>query len=134
MSPVDAHSGSQFIHEQSGIDQEMADDKRRRNTEASGKSLAGDLMPLLMPISARFRMKKKEKIQQMEETMSSLQKRAEDLEREAGDLRRENGWLKEMVIMKGRRGGLSTPAQSGRPVDMKDSSTGPIQDEEGDSE
>ncbi|PVG02971.1 hypothetical protein CPB86DRAFT_673646, partial [Serendipita vermifera] len=64
----------------------MADDKRRRNTEAS----------------ARFRMKKKEKIQQMEETMSSLQKRAEDLEREAGDLRRENGWLKEMVIMKGR--------------------------------
>jgi hypothetical protein len=75
-------------------------------------------------------MKKKERIQQMEETMSTLQKKAEDLEREAGDLRRENGWLKEMVIMKGRRGGLSTSVQPNQPGD----SAGPIHDDEDDSE
>jgi hypothetical protein len=40
MSPVDTHSHSQFTNDQSHMDQELADDKRRRNTEASGKSLA----------------------------------------------------------------------------------------------
>ena len=35
--------------------------------------------------------------------MSQLQQKAETLEKEAGELRRENGWLREMVILKGRR-------------------------------
>ena len=39
----------------------------------------------------------------MERSVADLEERAEDLEREAADLRRENGWLKEMLIMKGRR-------------------------------
>lgn len=67
--------------------QAVAEDKRRRNTEAS----------------ARFRLKKKERLESMEQTMNQLQQRAEVLEKEAGELRRENGWLREMVILKGRR-------------------------------
>jgi hypothetical protein len=54
---------------------------------------------------ARFRMKKKERLQNMEQTMSDLQRKAEGLEKEVGDLRRENVWLKEMVIMKGKKRG-----------------------------
>lgn len=48
-------------------------------------------------------MKKKERLQSMEQTMSELQRKAENLEREAGELRRENAWLKEMVAMKGKQ-------------------------------
>ncbi|KAG8856298.1 hypothetical protein FRB91_000927 [Serendipita sp. 411] len=66
-----------------------AEDRRRRNTEAS----------------ARFRSKKKERLETIEQNMTVLQRRAENLEKEAVELRRENGWLKEMVIMKGKRGG-----------------------------
>jgi regulator of replication initiation timing len=50
-------------------------------------------------------MKKKERLQGMEQTMSDLQRKAEDLEKEVGELRRENSWLKEMVIMKGKQRG-----------------------------
>ena len=50
-------------------------------------------------------MKKKERLQNMEQTMSDLQRKAEDLEKEVADLRRENAWLKEMVIMKGKQRG-----------------------------
>lgn len=56
-----------------------------------------------MGLSARFRIKKKQKNLNLERTVSDLTSRAEDLEREATNLRRENGWLKEMVIMKGKR-------------------------------
>ena len=54
---------------------------------------------------ARFRMKKKERLQSMEKSMSDLQRKAEDLEKEVGDLRKENSWLKEIVIMKGKQRG-----------------------------
>ncbi|KDQ13716.1 hypothetical protein BOTBODRAFT_78354, partial [Botryobasidium botryosum FD-172 SS1] len=58
------------------------DEKRRRNTVAS----------------ARFRIKKKQRILNLERTVSDLEGRAEDLEKEAAELRKENVWLKEMVI------------------------------------
>ncbi|KAF9229547.1 hypothetical protein BS17DRAFT_877013 [Gyrodon lividus] len=63
------------------------EEKRRRNTAAS----------------ARFRIKKKQKTLNLERTLADLTGRAEELEREAADLRRENGWLKEIVLLKGRK-------------------------------
>ncbi|KIO31565.1 hypothetical protein M407DRAFT_219392 [Tulasnella calospora MUT 4182] len=66
---------------------ENSDDKRKRNTEAS----------------ARFRAKKKERVQALSSKISNLETKATDLEREASDLKTENAWLKELVIMKGRR-------------------------------
>jgi len=63
------------------------DDKRRRNTEAS----------------ARFRAKKKERYNSLAHTIGDLESRANNLEKEASSLRTENTWLKEMVILKGRR-------------------------------
>ncbi|KAF8845302.1 hypothetical protein BDN67DRAFT_446756 [Paxillus ammoniavirescens] len=63
------------------------EDKRRRNTAAS----------------ARFRIKKKQKTLNLERTVSDLTGRTEELEREAAELRRENGWLKEIVLLKGRK-------------------------------
>ncbi|KAG6869147.1 hypothetical protein C0993_012246 [Termitomyces sp. T159_Od127] len=65
----------------------IAEEKRRRNTEAS----------------ARFRIKKKQRTLNLERTIKDLTGRAEDLEREAADLRLENGWLKEIVVLKGRQ-------------------------------
>lgn len=59
--------------------------------------------------------------------MSDLQRRADNLEKEAGDLRRENGWLKEMVIMKGRRraglnvGNRQGDGKEGQPTDGDES-------------
>ena len=52
---------------------------------------------------ARFRIKKKQKVLSLEQTVSDLSSRAKDLEREAINLRRENTWLKEIIIMKGRQ-------------------------------
>lgn len=78
-------------------DDALADIKRRKNTEAS----------------ARFRVKKKEKMEQLEQNMTQLQQRAESLEKEAGDLRRENGWLKEMVIMKRGKGSSTSQGRPG---------------------
>ncbi|KAG7099552.1 hypothetical protein E1B28_001385 [Marasmius oreades] len=65
----------------------IAEDKRQRNTAAS----------------ARFRIKKKLRNLNLEQTVSELSGRADILEREAADLRRENGWLKEIVMLKGSR-------------------------------
>jgi hypothetical protein len=45
-------------------------------------------------VSARFRIKKKQRTLDLERSVSDLTGRAEELEREAADLRRENGWLK----------------------------------------
>ncbi|KAG1716335.1 hypothetical protein ID866_819 [Astraeus odoratus] len=64
----------------------IAEDKRRRNTAAS----------------ARFRIKKKLKVLNLERTVADLAGRTEELEREAADLRRENGWLKEIILLKSR--------------------------------
>jgi hypothetical protein len=76
--------------------------------------------------AARFRIRKKEKMANIEDTLSNLQRRAEDLEREAGELRRENGWLKEIVIMKGRQrnskaAGATKPGESSQPEDDEES-------------
>ncbi|QRV98229.1 basic region leucine zipper protein [Ceratobasidium sp. AG-Ba] len=65
----------------------VAEDKRKRNTAAS----------------ARFRMKKKQRTAELERILVELEGRAGELEKEAVELRRENGWLKEMVILKGRK-------------------------------
>lgn len=75
------------------------EDKRRRNTAAS----------------ARFRIKKKQRILNLERSLSDLKGRAKDLEGEAAELRRENGWLKEIVVLKG-----ATAAQGVRNDQMKD--------------
>jgi len=74
----------------------ILEDKRQRNTVAS----------------ARFRIKKKQRTLNLEQTVSDLTSRAKELEREAINLRRENTWLKEIVIMKGRQNmaaAVSTP-------------------------
>jgi hypothetical protein len=52
--------------------------------------------------SARFRQKKKERSQNLEQTITELSGRVDDLEKEAEGLRRENTWLKEIVILKSR--------------------------------
>ena len=56
-----------------------------------------------MALSARFRVKKKQRTAELEKTLAELEGRAGELEKEAVELRRENGWLKEMVILKGRK-------------------------------
>ena len=80
-----------------------SDEKRRRNTAASGTSFFIDHISgrLIFVIAARFRVKKKHKTIALERTVSNLTGRAEELEREVGDLRQENGWLKEIVVLKG---------------------------------
>lgn len=125
ISPVSSqiHSPTSSAQE-SPIDPEEAavvEDKRRRNTAASGScfprrvSLHRDLTKMSffpLPYLARFRIKKKQKNLNLERTVSDLTSRAEELEREATNLRRENSWLKEIVMMKGRQNlaGNSRPA------------------------
>jgi len=94
-----AASGSPVTSQDGDFDDAVVhEDKRRRNTAAS----------------ARFRIKKKHKVLSLEKSVEELEGRAEDLEREASDLRRENGWLKEMLIMKGRRNrGFDSPSKAG---------------------
>ncbi|KAL7409415.1 hypothetical protein BDY24DRAFT_436993 [Mrakia frigida] len=70
---------------------EVEEDKRRRNTEAS----------------ARFRAKKKAKAINLTRTVSDLNGRVQDLEVEAGELRSENKWLKQLVLTKAQNGGGS---------------------------
>lgn len=78
------------------------DEKRRRNTAASGTSLFFTMSDRLIFVgAARFRVKKKHKTIALERAVSDLTGRAEELEREVGDLRQENGWLKEIVMLKG---------------------------------
>ncbi|KAF7336259.1 hypothetical protein MVEN_02174000 [Mycena venus] len=81
--------------------EEDEEEKRRRNTVAS----------------ARFRIKKKQKILDLERTVSDLAGRAEELEREAAELRRENSWLKEIVILKGGQlTGIALPGENRDPL------------------
>jgi len=86
-SSMSSPSASAEIETNSDTERAGADDKRRRNTEAS----------------ARFRTKKKLKTINLERSVSDLTGRAEELEREVADLRRENGWLKEIIMLKGTR-------------------------------
>ena len=103
-TPVSPTSSRAFVDESA-----MTEDKRRRNTLASGMatsqspSISSVLLIIITGfISARFRIKKKHKTLALERSVVELEARADDLEREASELRRENGWLKEMLIMKGR--------------------------------
>jgi hypothetical protein len=80
----------------------VTDEKRRRNTAASGKFSRG--LPVLMSNKqspARFRIKKKQRTVHLERSVSDLKGRAGELEKEVADLRRENSLLKEIVILKG---------------------------------
>jgi hypothetical protein len=106
-SSVSATDGADAEEQRAAI----AEEKRKRNTAASGKSnqiRAVDLRSCLSP--ARFRNKKKSQVLTLERTISDLSSRAEDLEREAADLRRENGWLKEIIILKGKAMTGQTPS------------------------
>lgn len=60
------------------------EDKRRRNTAAS----------------ARFRIKKKLREQQMERTAKELQEKVQTLESKIKKLEMENKWLKDLVVEK----------------------------------
>ena len=162
-------SGDGVMHDDGDDDDDaegvhMSEDKRRRNTAASGmflwaptstpkrRELLIDYLLLCLfrvvlfpnhrfilllacdPISiARFRLKKKQRIVALEQTITDLEGRAGDLEKEAGELRKENSWLKEMVIMKGRRamgathaGEPSVGGDGGGGVAVASSSTGGI--------
>jgi regulator of replication initiation timing len=60
------------------------EDKRRRNTAAS----------------ARFRVKKKQKEQQLEKTAKEMTDRVSQLEQENQQLKVENKWLKNLLVEK----------------------------------
>ncbi|BGP14611.1 hypothetical protein JCM10213_002221 [Rhodosporidiobolus nylandii] len=62
----------------------IEEDKRRRNTAAS----------------ARFRVKKKQREQALEQTAKELQERVAVLEKEVETLRTENGWLRGLIVDK----------------------------------
>lgn len=90
--------------EQTDENVSIAEDKRRRNTAASGGSSFGFLQ---------------------NPPVADLTGRTEELEREAADLRRENGWLKEIILLKSRSiGGLgptdSQPTRSGGLRDLQE--------------
>jgi len=60
----------------------LEDDKRRRNTLAS----------------ARFRMKKKMKEQEIERTAKEMKERVSELEKEVENLKQENKWLRGLIV------------------------------------
>ncbi|BGP23346.1 hypothetical protein JCM10295v2_002242 [Rhodotorula toruloides] len=62
----------------------IEEDRRRRNTAAS----------------ARFRVKKKQREQALEQTSKELKERVAVLEKEVETLRTENGWLRSLVVDK----------------------------------
>ncbi|GAA6055455.1 hypothetical protein JCM3770_002835 [Rhodotorula araucariae] len=69
----------------------IEEDKRRRNTAAS----------------ARFRVKKKQREQALEQTAKELKERVAILEKEVDTLRTENGWLRSLVVDKSVNTGRS---------------------------
>lgn len=78
-------SGSAEAGEESDRARMLAEeDKRRRNTAAS----------------ARFRIKKKLREQEMERTQRELQEKVESLETKIKQLQMENRWLKNLVVEK----------------------------------
>lgn len=115
----------------------IAEDKRRRNTAASGETnfLLRQQMSLkhMAYRTARFRIKKKQWTLNLERTISDLSSRVQELEVEAAELRRENGWLKEIVMLKSKQNaqasatageaGTSASASSSQP-DLTDASGG----------
>lgn len=89
-SPEEANAGSGPIGEDDGTQENGSnraaaeEDKRRRNTAAS----------------ARFRIKKKLREQQMERTAKELQDKVQSLESKISQLEMENKWLKNLVVEK----------------------------------
>lgn len=61
---------------------------------------------------------------ELERTLVELEGRADQLEKEAVELRRENGWLKEMVILKGRKAMENAQAAGRSNADAGPSSAG----------
>jgi hypothetical protein len=86
LSTLDGHE--QFSDE--AARQAAEEDKRRRNTAAS----------------ARFRIKKKQREQQLEKTAKEMSDRVAQLETKLQQLERENTWLKGLITEK--NGGKST--------------------------
>jgi len=70
-----------------------AEDKRRRNTAASGEGCQPSMSDSRSEVT-------------------DLTGRTDELEQEAADLRRENTWLKEIVVLKGRHLANSNPGPS----------------------
>lgn len=86
----------------------VAEDKRRRNTAASGNACFPPRQRCMLirqttHYTARFRIKKKQWTVNLERTISDLSSRVQELEMEAAELRRENGWLKEIVMLKSKQ-------------------------------
>jgi len=75
-------SGSLFQDGPPTLRQPADEDKRRRNTEAS----------------ARFRIKKKEREQQLERTAAEMSEKVRGLEEKCRQLERENGWLRGLIV------------------------------------
>jgi hypothetical protein len=112
--PKASGSGSQA--EQVG----QLEDKRKRNTEASGNFNPHFAeKKRITRYKARFRLKKKERNLNLEQTISELSGRAEELEKEAENLRRENGWLKEIVVMKSRAQREDSSSNQGQQEDAE---------------
>ncbi|EKM60764.1 uncharacterized protein PHACADRAFT_203917 [Phanerochaete carnosa HHB-10118-sp] len=109
-SPMSGNEGPDADMSATGLSEE----KRRRNTAASGESES--LLAIVRltngPYEARFRIKKKQWTLNLERSITELSGRVEELEREASELRRENGWLKEIVMLKSKRYGGPTPLAS----------------------
>jgi len=74
------------------------DDKRRRNTAAS----------------ARFRVKKKQREQALEDTVKGLNERIDKLEKDLEASRNENNFLRDLVIRKIGLSELANPGLTGR--------------------
>ncbi|GJN87434.1 hypothetical protein Rhopal_000383-T1 [Rhodotorula paludigena] len=84
----------------------IEEDKRRRNTAAS----------------ARFRVKKKQREQALEQTAKELQERVAVLEKEVETLRTENGWLRGLVVDKGTETGMDGAANTRKRARVDDES------------
>ncbi|SCZ96499.1 BZ3500_MvSof-1268-A1-R1_Chr8-2g10238 [Microbotryum saponariae] len=81
-----------------GTPEEIEQDKRRRNTEAS----------------ARFRARKKQRDAVLLQTSAQLRARAQALEKEKLGLVKENQWLRELAQAAGARAGTGVGAGGGR--------------------
>ncbi|KAA1092713.1 hypothetical protein PGT21_011953 [Puccinia graminis f. sp. tritici] len=86
--PNNSDGNSNSNNNQSGNDDDDAnrvaydEDKRRRNTLAS----------------ARFRMKKKMKEQEIERTAKEMRERVSELEKQVDSLKQENKWLRGLIV------------------------------------
>lgn len=84
----------------------IEEDKRRRNTLASGTRsyTSYDESDVVIHRTARFRVKKKQREQALEQSAKELQDRVGSLEKEVEALQKENGWLRNLVLDRVRFG------------------------------